>query len=77
MDTLRDEALIYERVLAEDYNIPTRLDAYPGVPHAHRLYFPELKISERCRTDQIQGMAWLLGKEPELSKVMLNAGGSG
>lgn len=53
MDPLRDEALIYERILAEDCNIPARLDVYPGVPHAHWLYFPGLKISERCRADQI------------------------
>lgn len=77
MDPLRDEALLYERVLAEDYGIPTRLDVYAGVPHAHWLYFPELKKSEVCRKDQIHGMAWLLGKEPDFGRVTLNAGGSG
>lgn len=29
----RDQALIYESVLREEYRIPTKLDMYPGPPH--------------------------------------------
>ena len=34
MDPLRDEALIYERVLREDFGVNTKLHVYPGLPHS-------------------------------------------
>lgn len=34
LDLLRDDALIYERVLREEYGIKTKLDIYPGLPHS-------------------------------------------
>jgi acetyl esterase/lipase len=33
VDPVRNEALIYEKVLREDYGVKTKLDVYPGVPH--------------------------------------------
>jgi acetyl esterase/lipase len=61
-DTLRDDSLIYERVLREEYNIPTRLVIYRGLPHAHWVFYPSLKASAQFWQDQIDGMAWLLGR---------------
>ncbi|CAK7217048.1 hypothetical protein SCUCBS95973_003019 [Sporothrix curviconia] len=33
LDVLRDEGLIYERVLREEYGVSTKVDIYPGLPH--------------------------------------------
>jgi acetyl esterase/lipase len=33
MDPLRDDAIIYERVLKEEHSINTKINVYPGVPH--------------------------------------------
>ena len=30
---VRDESLIYERALREEYGVKTKLDIYPGLPH--------------------------------------------
>ena len=32
-DMVRDESLIYERALREEYGVKTKLDIYPGLPH--------------------------------------------
>ena len=69
MDSLRDEALIYERVLREEYGIKTKLDMYPGLPHGFWGFFPMLKSSEKFRVDMVEGMGWLLGRKPEMDKI--------
>jgi hypothetical protein len=66
---LRDEALIYERVLREEYGIKTKLDMYPGLPHGFWGFFLMLKSSERFRVDMVEGMGWLLGRKPEMDKI--------
>ena len=58
MDPLRDEGLIYERMLREAGN-KTKLFMYPGLPHAHWGFFPFLEASDKFRNDEIAGMAWL------------------
>ncbi|EJD44155.1 lipase/esterase [Auricularia subglabra TFB-10046 SS5] len=62
LDPLRDDALIYERVLRE-HGVKTRLDVYPGVPHAHNFVFPNLKSSHKAHVDLVKGVAWLLGQD--------------
>lgn len=69
LDPLRDEALIYERVLREEYGIKTKLDMYPGLPHGFWGFFPMLKSADRFKEDMVQGMGWLLGRKPDMSKV--------
>lgn len=69
MDPLRDEALIYERVLREEYGIKTKMDVYPGLPHGFLGSFPMLKSSEKFRVDMVEGMGWLLGRKPEMDKI--------
>lgn len=69
MDPLRDEALIYERVLRGEYGIKTKLDVYPGLPHGYWGFFPMLKSSDKFRVDMVQGMGWLLGREPNMEKI--------
>ncbi|ORY69834.1 alpha/beta hydrolase fold-3 domain-containing protein [Pseudomassariella vexata] len=60
LDPLRDEALIYERVLREENGIETRLDLYPGLGHYFWTNWPELESSRRFVEDTVRGMRWLL-----------------
>ncbi|RDW59268.1 hypothetical protein BP5796_12192 [Coleophoma crateriformis] len=60
LDPLRDDGIIYERVLREENGISTRIDMYPGVPHAFTGAFPELEISKRFEHDMFSGFRWLL-----------------
>lgn len=73
LDPLRDEGIIYERVLREEYGIKTKMYVYPGLPHGHFGFFPFLKASEKFRKEQVEGMGWLLGKTPDYSKVITRA----
>lgn len=77
LDPLRDEGLIYERVLREENGIKTKLYVYPGLPHGHWGFFPFLKSSEKFRKEQVEGMGWLLGREPDYTKVLLKAVSAG
>ncbi|KAH7468207.1 hypothetical protein FOMA001_g15242 [Fusarium oxysporum f. sp. matthiolae] len=68
LDGLRDESIIYERILQHD-NIPTRLDLYPGLPHHFWEFFPQLtKQVEKRTNDTVEGIKWLLqgSKLPKL-----------
>jgi len=63
MGVLRDEALIYEKVLNDEFGVETRLDVYVGLPHIFWSYFPTLTLSKKFAVDTLNGIAWLLGKE--------------
>ncbi|PNS20630.1 Hormone-sensitive lipase [Sphaceloma murrayae] len=78
MDPLRDDGLIYEAVLREN-GVKTRLDVYPGVPHAHFSYLPNLQSSKKAIVETVQGIGWLLGREvsaEEVSKVVTAPSGA-
>ncbi|KAF2688269.1 alpha/beta-hydrolase [Lentithecium fluviatile CBS 122367] len=45
MDPLRDEGLIYEKVLLEEYSVSTNLDLYPGLPHGFSSWWPTASFS--------------------------------
>lgn len=64
LDQLRDEALIYERVLREEAGVRTKLDLYPGLGHFFWTHFPRLEVSKRFVEDTIRGVRWLL-ERPE------------
>ena len=78
MDPLRDDGLMYERVLRKN-GVETRLEVYPGVPHAHFSFLPDLKISQKCSFDTLDGFGWLLGmrasKEDVMKVLVAPAGG--
>ncbi|KAI9820096.1 MAG: hypothetical protein M1832_003803 [Thelocarpon impressellum] len=60
MDPLRDEALLYEKVLREECAVPTRVDVYPGVPHGFWSAHPGLTATKKRFADAVDGARWLL-----------------
>ena len=59
LDPLRDEAVLYDRVLREA-GVLTRFDLYAGFGHMFWTNFPEVEASARFVKDTLVGMTWLL-----------------
>jgi acetyl esterase/lipase len=60
MDPLRDEGLIFERMLREEYNIPTRLTLHEGFGHMFWMNFPMMSASKKAARTRLEGISWLL-----------------
>ncbi|KAH8100058.1 Alpha/Beta hydrolase protein [Cristinia sonorae] len=60
LDLLRDEGLLYEKVLREA-GVKTKLHVYQGVSHGFHMGFPQLAASKRFEEDYRNGLLWLLG----------------
>lgn len=60
IDPLRDEGLIYERVLREESGVETRLDLYKGLGHYFWTNWPGLEASRGFVEDTVKGVRWLL-----------------
>lgn len=65
LDPLRDEALIYERILKEETRIKTKLNVYPGLGHYFWTNFPLLDASRQFVEDTVKGVQWLLEQSPK------------
>ncbi|KAJ7800620.1 Alpha/Beta hydrolase protein [Mycena olivaceomarginata] len=70
LDPLRDEALLYTRLLRE-CGVLTNFDVYPGVPHGFHLNFPQLAASIKWETDIRAGIRWLLKEGSSLNSTEL------
>lgn len=61
-DPLRDEALIFERILREEHSTPTKIYMYPGQPHGFHSVVPTMKASQKFIEESVEGVGWLLGR---------------
>jgi acetyl esterase/lipase len=60
LDPVRDEALVYEKVLREEYGIDTKVDVCAGLPHAFWQVYPAFEKGKDAIEDMMNGFKWLL-----------------
>ncbi|TFY73394.1 hypothetical protein EWM64_g10618 [Hericium alpestre] len=59
IDVLRDEGLLYEKLLREA-GVKTKLHVYPGVPHGFHMVFTQITQGKKYLQDRKDGIRWLL-----------------
>lgn len=59
MDPLRDEGLIFERLMREEEGLKTKVEVYPGQPHGFNSVVPTMKASRKYIDDSVGGVKWL------------------
>jgi acetyl esterase/lipase len=63
LDPLRDEAMIFERVLREEDGVKTRMDLYPGLPHSFWSVWATSDKSKQFIEDTLSGVEWILNQK--------------
>jgi acetyl esterase/lipase len=63
LDPLRDEGMIYERILREKHGVKTKMHVYPGLPHGFASFLAQSPKSEAFRKDTIAGVEWVLSQK--------------
>ncbi|EEB90772.1 hypothetical protein MPER_10977 [Moniliophthora perniciosa FA553] len=59
LDPLRDEGLLYEKILREA-DVPTRFEVYPGATHGFNSLYASIGQAAKWRKDYTDGLRWLL-----------------
>jgi len=67
LDPLRDEALLYAKLLAEA-DVPTDIRLFKGVPHGYRRFGKALRASQHWDDAVEQGILWTLGQPKATGK---------
>ena len=62
MDPMRDEALIYERLLHGE-GVPTQLEVFAGIPHGGPEFFPMLSVAGKSLNEVKAGVQWVLSQK--------------
>lgn len=74
LDPLRDEGLLYAKLLAEA-DVPTDITIFQGVPHGHRRFGTALKASDDWDRVVHEGIAWALTKPEATGKFNVKVTG--
>jgi len=67
LDPLRDEALLYAKLLSEA-GVPTDIRLFKGVPHGHRRFGDALRASKHWDDCIEEGIQWVLTKPKATGK---------
>lgn len=72
LDPLRDEGLLYAKLLSEA-NVPTDTYLLKGIPHGARRFGSQLKANEKWDEVHQQGILWTLTKPSATGKFEIKA----
>ncbi|RJE25056.1 lipase esterase [Aspergillus sclerotialis] len=70
-DPLRDEGLLYGKLLAEN-GVPTSVNVFKGVPHGFRRFGDKLSVCKRWDEVMEQGIRWALTNPSASGRFVIN-----
>ncbi|CAK7564048.1 MAG: hypothetical protein SEPTF4163_001931 [Sporothrix epigloea] len=76
LDPLRDEGLLYAKLLTEKAGVPTDVHLFRGVPHGFREFDPDkLSVSRDWDATMVNGIVWALSKPAASNKFDIQVHG--